>query len=203
MNGKSHWSDSTDAIKLDFGQSLKKMSDDEFFDFCQRHKDLRIERTKEGDIIIMSPTGSETSGYNFELNTSFGIWTRQDGTGKGFESSAGFILPNGAERSPDLAWIRWERWNALPKPQRKKFAPICPDFVVEIRSESDSLKKLKSKMEEYIENGAQLGWLIDPTKKKVYVYHPNAEMEVLDNPKEVSGGPLLKGFVLKMKEIWE
>jgi Uma2 family endonuclease len=190
-------------VVLNFGSFLKNMSDEEFFEFCQRNRDWRIERTKEGDLVIMAPAGTETGGINFELSGNFWAWAKQNGTGKGFDSSTGFTLPNGAERSPDLSWIRLERWNAVPKEKRKKFASICPDFVVEIRSESDSLKKLKAKMEEYIENGAQLGWLIDPTKKKVYVYRPNTTVEVLDNPKEVSGEPLLKGFVLKMKEIWE
>jgi len=190
-------------VVLNFGSFLKKMSDEEFFEFCQRNRDWRIERTKEGDLIIMSSAGSETGGYNFNLATEFGSWVKRDGTGKGFDSSTGFILPNGAERAPDLSWILLERWNAVPKAKRKKFAPICPDFVVEIRLESDSLKKLKAKMEEYIENGASLGWLIDPTRKRVYVYRPNTEVKTLDNPREVSGEPLLKGFVLKMKEIWD
>lgn len=190
-------------LELDFGSSLKPMTDDEFFDFCQRHKDLRIEMNKDGEIIIMPPTFSETGARNFELAGNFWLWAKQDGTGKSFDSSAGFILPNGAKRSPDLSWIRLERWSALPSEQRKKFAPLCPDFVVELRSESDTLSRLQDKMTEYIENGAQLGWLIDPIERRVYVYRPNVNAETLDDPQEVSGEPLLKGFVLKMKEIWE
>ncbi len=190
-------------VVLNFGTLLKNMSDEEFFEFCQLNRDWRIERTKEGDLVIMAPAGSETGGYNFNLAGEFAVWVKQDGTGKGFDSSTGFILPNGAERSPDLSWIKLKRWNAVPKEKRKRFAPICPDFVVEIRSETDSIKKLKAKMEEYIENGAQLGWLIDPQEKTVYVYRPNTEVETLDNPQEVSGEPLLKGFVLKMKEVWD
>lgn len=196
-------SDFTTLLELDFGAALKKMDDDEFFDFCQRNPNVRIEMTKEGDIIIMPPTGAETGGRNFNLAGEFYIWAKRDGTGKGFDSSTGFKLPNGAKRSPDLSWVKWEKWNAVPKEKRKKFAPLVPDFVVEIRSESDSLKKLQQKMREYVENGVQLGWLIDPQTRRVYIYRPKTETKVLENPKEVSGEPLLKGFVLNLQEIWD
>lgn len=187
---------------LHFGSVLRKLSDDDFFEFCQANQDWRIERTSDGDIIIMPPTGLETGGRNFNLAGMFHAWVRADGTGKGFDSSTGFILPNGAERSPDLAWVRLSRLNALTERQRERFAPLCPDFVVELRSPSDSLTALQAKMEEYIENGAQLGWLIDPFEKKVYVYRPQAQVECLDNPATVSGEPLLKGFVLDVGELW-
>ncbi|ASF48685.1 hypothetical protein CEK71_08125 [Methylovulum psychrotolerans] len=177
------------------------MNGDDFFYFCQRHKDLRIEMDQFGEITIMSPTGSETGGINFELSVDFGVWVRTDGTGKGFDSSTGFILPNGAKRSPDLSWIKLEKWLAIPAEKRKKFAPICPDFVVEIRSESDSLTKLQGKMAEYIENGSTLGWLLDVNDKKVYIYQQNVPIQILDNPSEISGEPLLKGFNLQMKGI--
>jgi Uma2 family endonuclease len=157
---------------------------------------------KFGEITIMSPTGSETGRINFELNVDFGIWAREDGTGTCFDSSTGFILPNGAKRSPDLSWIKLEKWLAVPVGLRKKFAPICPDFVIEIRSESDSLKNLQAKMEEYIESGAALGWLIDVQDKKVYVYQQNTTVQELENPSEVSGEPLLLGFVLQMKNFF-
>ncbi|WP_394753818.1 Uma2 family endonuclease [Crenothrix sp.] len=191
----------SEPLEIDFGNLLKPMNDDDFFYFCQQHTDLRIEMDKFGEISIMSPTGSETGGINFDLIADFGIWVRQDGTGKGFDSSTGFVLPNGAKRSPDLSWIKLEKWNAIAAEQRKKFAPICPDFVVELRSESDLLAKLQDKMKEYIENGAVLGWLIDVKDKKVYVYQQNTLVQVLDNPAEVSGEPLLKGFVLQMRGI--
>src|SRR5438132_4659472 len=154
---------------IHFEPVLKKLSDEDFFEFCQANRDWRIERTSDGDVIIMPPTGGETGGRNFELAVDFGNWVRADGTGKGFDSSTGFTLPNGAERSPDLAWVRLSRWNALSEEQRKKFPPLCPDFVVELRSPSDSLSGLQEKMQEYIQNGAELGWLIDPVEKKVYV----------------------------------
>lgn len=191
-----------ESIEIDFGKFLKPMNDDEFFEFCQKHKDLRIEMEADGEIIIMPPTGSETGIKNFKLTTKFGNWVEKDGSGEGFDSSTGFRLPNGAKRSPDLSWIKSEKWNAIPKAKRKKFAPVCPDFVVELRSETDSLTRLQTKMEEYIENGASLGWLIDAAKRKVYVYRPNAEVEVLENPTEISGEPLLKDFTLNLKEIW-
>jgi Uma2 family endonuclease len=191
-----------DRFQLNFGRVLKRMSDEQFYEFCQNNPELRIEMTRKGEIIVTSPTFSETGGKNFNLIAEFAIWARQDGTGKGFDSSTGFILPNGAIRSPDLSWIKLEKWNSLTAKQREKFAHICPDFVVELRSESDSLKKLQSKMTEYIENGASLGWLLDVKNKKVYVYRPNAETEILTNPNEISGEPTLKGFTLNLKEIW-
>ena len=148
----------SEPLEIDFGNLLKPMDDDDFFYFCQRHRDLRIEMDQFGEITIMSPTESETGRMNFALIADFAIWARADGTGEGFDSSTGFILPNGAKRSPDLSWIKREKWLAIPAEKRKKFAPVCPDFVVEIRSQSDSLKNLHAKMEEYIENGAELGW---------------------------------------------
>jgi Uma2 family endonuclease len=195
--------DYSPIFEIDFGKALKKMDDDEFFEFCQRNKKMRIEMDKHGAITIMPPTGSETGGKNFTLIVKFGIWTEKDGTGKGFDSSTGFRLPNGAKRSPDLSWMTLEKWNAIPAAKRKKFAPVCPDFVVELRSETDSLRKLKNKMQEYIENGAALGWLIDAGNRKIYVYRPNAEVETLENPTEVSGEPLLQGFTLNSAQSIE
>lgn len=192
----------TAAFEIDFGGFLLPMTDDEFFDFCQRNRELRIEMDKYGEITIMSPTGSETGGLNFDLIADFSMWARSDGTGKGFDSSTGFILPNGAKRSPDLSWIKLDRWLAISPEQRKKFAPICPDFVVELRSESDTLSTLQDKMAEYIENGAKLGWLIDVISQKGYVYQPGVPVQTFDKPSEMSGEPLLKGFVLQMKAFW-
>lgn len=190
------------GFEVDFGGLVEKMSDDDFFQFCSRNRDARIEREENGEIIIMAPTSSETGGMNFELTALLAIWARQDGTGKGFDSSTGFTLPNTAMRSPDASWIRLERWNSLSDEDRSGFARICPDFVIELRSESDSLNKLHEKMAEYIESGASLGWLIDPFQRKVYIYTPDSEVEILDNPAQVSGEPLLKGFLLDLKEIW-
>jgi Uma2 family endonuclease len=144
----------------------------------------------------------ETEERNFDLIGQLWMWTRQDGTGVGFGSSGGFMLPNGAVRSPDAAWIKKSRWEAIPQEQRQTFAPICPDFVVELRSASDRLKLLQEKMLEYIENGAILGWLIDPIHKQVYIYRPQTEIECLENPATVSGDPVLSGFVLDLNKIF-
>jgi Uma2 family endonuclease len=178
------------------------MSDHEFFEFCQLNRDWRIERTSEGDMVIMAPAGGETGNRNFSLTGLFWSWVEADGTGIGFDSSTGFILPNGAERSPDVAWVKRSRWEALTEEQRKKFPPLCPDFVVELRSESDAIGDLQEKMEEYIANGAQLGWLLDPVQKKVYVYRPSTEVLCLNNPEMISGDPVLPGFILDLRRIW-
>lgn len=188
---------------LHFQEVLKKLNEEDFEQFCYDNRDMRIELTKEGDLIVMPPTGGETGIRNFSLIVQFGTWVEMDGTGYGFDSSTLFTLPNGAKRSPDLSWIKQERWEALPEKERKKFSAICPDFVVELRSETDSLKTLQDKMKEYIENGVLLGWLIDPIKKKIYVYHPDEDVKELENPETVSGEPLLKGFTLNMQKIWD
>lgn len=178
------------------------MTDDQFFDFCQLNRNFRIERNQIGDLLIMSPTGSETDERNFNLIVQLGIWTKQNGTGIGFGSSGGFTLPNGAVRSPDAAWIKKQRWEAIPIEQRNKFAPISPDFVVELRSETDSLKTLQEKMEEYIENGVKLAWLIDRKERKIFIYHPDKIVEELDHPQTLNGEDILPGFILDLKEIW-
>ena len=193
----------TSAVVLHFGSLLEKYTEDELFEFLTINKDLRLELTSTGDLIIMSPTGGETGTSNFELSGNFWAWSKKDGTGRGFDSSTMFRLPNGAKRSPDLAWVRKERWEALSKEERRKFPPLCPDFVVELRSPSDSLQFLQSKMEEYIENGAQLGWLIDPFERKVHVYRPQSPVEVLEDPESVSGDPVLPGFTLDVRALWE
>ncbi|MBW4512064.1 MAG: Uma2 family endonuclease [Scytonematopsis contorta HA4267-MV1] len=178
------------------------LTDDQFYDFCQLNKNFRIERNATGEVIFMPPTGSETDQRNFDLIVELGIWVKQDNTGVGFGSSGGFTLSNGAVRSPDAAWIKKTRWEALPPEQRKKFAPICPEFVIELRSDSDVLKTLKTKMEEYIENGTLLGWLIDRVNRKVYIYRPNTAVEELNNPTTLSGEDILPGFVLKLSVVW-
>ena len=179
-----------------------ELSDRQFFELCQLNRDLRLERTSQGDVVIMPPTGSETGRKNFELTSLFGNWVHTDGSGVGFDSSTGFTLPNGAKRSPDLAWVKRSRWEALTRQQQQEFAPLCPDFVLEWRSPSDALAYIQDKMREYLDNGAQLGWLIDPIEKKVYVYRPQAAGECLDNPQTVPGAPVLPGFVLDVRKLW-
>ncbi|MGH9840232.1 MAG: Uma2 family endonuclease [Blastocatellia bacterium] len=191
-----------DELAINLDALLKSFTDEDFYQMCRQNPDLRIEMSKEGDIIIMPPTGGETSKHNFSLIVRLGTWAEKDGTGVGFESNALFVLPNGAKRSPDMSWVRLERWDKLSEEDRKSFPRICPDFVVELRSPSDSIKEVKAKMEEYIENGAQLGWLIDPIQKKVYVYRPNSPVEEMDNPASISGNPVLKGFVLDLKKYF-
>jgi Uma2 family endonuclease len=182
--------------------SLVQMTNEQFYEFCQANGDLRIERTANGEVIIMPPAFSDTGNRNFNIAAQMGNWTEQDGTGIGFDSSTGFTLPNGAMRSPDASWIELERWNALTDSQKASFAPICPNFVIELRSSSDRLIRLQEKMQEYIDNGASLGWLIDRQNRKVCIYRPNREVEILDNPEAVTGNPELTGFILRMTKIW-
>jgi Uma2 family endonuclease len=190
-----------EPLYLRASPSLRRMSDDEFFDFCRLNENLRIERTRDGDLEIMPPTGGESGRRNFELTGRFRAWSERDGTGLGFDSSTGFTLPNGAKRSPDLGWVLRTRWEALTDAQREKFPPLCPDFVVEIRSSADSLEKLEAKLREYIENGARLGWLIDPTEKKVHVYRPGEPVRTLERPQSISGEPVLPGLLLDLRGI--
>jgi Uma2 family endonuclease len=178
------------------------MSDEQFFELCHLNRDLRLERTSQGDLVIMPPTGGETGRANFKLTGLFGHWVHSEGSGVGFGSSTGFTLPNGATRSPDLAWVKRERWEALTTQQRQQFPPLCPDFVLELRSPSDALATVQAKMQEYLDNGAQLGWLIDPIEEKVYIYRPQTPVECLDNPKIISGEPVLPGFVLELGRVW-
>jgi len=176
---------------------------DQFFEFCQLNRDWRIERTNEGELEIMSPSGGETGSQNAELTMSLRSWTKKDGTGIAFDSSTGYDLPNGATRAPDASWVRRERLADLTSEQKKKFLPLCPNFVLELRSPSDSLRALQEKMIEYLQNGAQLGWLIDPEERQVFVYRPGNPVEHLENPSSLSGDPVLPGFTLDLQEIWE
>jgi len=180
-----------------------KMTDDEFFEFCQLNPDLRIERTAEGEIIMMSPAGGETGNRNAYLTMMLGNWTRRNGEGIAFDSSTGFILPNGATLSPDVAWVRRSRLAWLTPEQKRKFPPLCPDFVIELRSPTDRLVDLQAKMEEYRQNGAWLGWLIDPMERQVFVYRPRQETVHLQEPSRIAGDPELPGFMLDLGEIWE
>ena len=181
---------------------IAPMTREEFYAFCQANRDLRIERTARGEVVIMPPVFSDTGNRNFNLAAYLWLWTEQDGTGLGFDSSAGFTLPNGAIRSPDASWVKADRWNGLTEEEKASFAPICPDFVIELRSSSDRLSDLQSKMEEYIENGTSLGWLIDRQNRTVHVYRPDRSPEVLENPEELIGDPELPGFCLPMAKIW-
>ncbi len=182
--------------------ALVNMSPTEFYEFCQANRDLRIERAATGEVIIMPPAFSDTGNRNSKILQQLANWADEDDTGETFDSSTGFTLPNGATRSPDASWIKRDRWNALTNEQKASFAPICPDFVVELRSSSDSLSGLKAKMQEYIDNGVRLGWLIDRKNHTVEVYRPGRSPEILEQPETVSGDPELPGFVLKLAKIW-
>lgn len=175
---------------------------EQFYRFCQANPDLRIERTSEGDLVIMPPAGGSSGHGNIKLAFFFERWASQDGTGRAFDSSTGFKLPNRAVRSPDISWVRNERLDTLTDADWKKFLPLCPDFVLELRSPSDPLRMIQEKMEEYLANGALLGWLLDPLEKRLHIYRPNAPAEILDHPAKVSGDPVLKNFQLDIPLIW-
>ncbi|MDB9510694.1 Uma2 family endonuclease [Kamptonema animale CS-326] len=179
-----------------------KLTDDQFFQLCQENENIRLERTAKGELIIMPPAGGETGNRNAGLTAQVWIWNNQNKLGEVFDSSTGFKLPNGANRAPDVAWVKLELWNALTPEQQRKFPPLCPDFVVELLSPSDSLKETQDKMREYRDNGALLGLLINRKNRQVEIYRAGAEVEVLDNPTQVSGEPVLPGFVLNLGAIW-
>jgi len=178
------------------------LTDDEFYEFCQHNSDLRIERTATGALVVMPPTGGESGHRNADLTTDVNLWNRQTELGVVFDSSTVFKLPNGANRSPDVAWITNERWNALSVEQQKKFPPIAPDFVIELRSETDTLKDLQEKMREYVGNGVRLGWLIDPQIRQVSIYRPDQPAETLQSPTTLSGEAVLPRFVLDLSRIF-
>ncbi len=180
-----------------------ELSDEQFFDFCQLNGDLRIERTAEGDLEIMPPADWAISSHNAGVTAQLWAWARRDGTGVVSDSSGGFTLPNGAVRAPDAAWVRKSRLPGRPAGRKGWFLPLCPDFVIELRSPSDRLRAVQAKMREYIANGAALGWLIDAPNRRVYVYRPDAEVEHLDQPAALAGDPELPGFVLDLTPVWE
>lgn len=180
-----------------------ELTDDEFFALCQLNRDLRFERTSQGDIIIMAPTGAETGVRNSSITGQLYNWAKGDGTGAVFDSSTGFKLPNGADRSPDAAWIPRSRLATLTPKQKEKFLPLYPDFVIELLSPTDTLAVTQAKMDEYIENGSRLGWLIDPEMRQIYVYRPRQAVVILENVAEIAADPELPGFVLDLCEIWE
>ena len=175
---------------------------EQFVELAIANRELQLERTATGELIVNPPTGGETGKSNLSIAARVWLWNYQTTLGVAFDSSTGFHLPNGADRSPDVSWVRQERWDALTPEQRKGFIPLSPDFVVELRSESDNMKPLRDKMKEYMENQVRLGWLIDRKNRKVEIYRLNQEVEVLDNPVTLSGEGVLPGFVLDLREVW-
>ena len=193
----------TAGISLPPRLELKlKLTDEQFWQLCQKNDDLRFEATANGELIIMPPTGGTTSDRNSDLNFQLKAWSRQNNLGKVFDSNGGFQLPNGAKRAPDSSWLKMDHWNALTPEEQDNFLPLCPDFVVELMSPSDTLTATREKMAEYMANGAQLGWLINRKERQVEVYRQNQEVEILENPDTVSGENVLPGFVLDLSTIW-
>ncbi|MDZ8260446.1 Uma2 family endonuclease [Nostoc sp. ChiQUE01b] len=178
------------------------LTHEQFIELALANRDLQLERTATGELIVMPPTGSDTGKRNFDIAGQLWLWNRQTKLGVAFDSSTGFYLPNGSDRSPDAVWIRQDRWDALSTEQQETFAPICPDFVLELRSKNDSIEKLRAKMREYIDNGVRLGWLIDRKNKQVEIYRPNQDVEILNHPANLSGEDVLLEFVLDLTEVW-
>ena len=179
------------------------MTDETFLEFCRLNRDLRIERAAGGDVVIMSPAGGRTGDRNAEITFQLRQWAKRDGRGVAFDSSTGFRLPNGAIRAPDAAWVERSRLDVLADEAKERFLPLCPDFVIELRSPSDELRTLQEKMEEYQTNGARLGWLVDPMTRRVHVYTTDAVATEVVNPAELSAEPVLLGFVLNLTGIWQ
>ena len=189
------------TFTLDFS-SVATLDDVQFDQLCRNNPDVQFERTAQGELIIMPPVGGESGNREANLITDLTLWNRHTKLGKVFSSSTCFRLPNGALRSPDASWIQLERWNQLSDLDQKRFAPICPDFVIELRSESDQLRTLQDKMNEYLDNGSQLGWLIDPQSKELTIYQPQRSPQILSQPKTLAGGDLLPEFICGLDFLW-
>lgn len=189
------------TLKLDLSPWLE-LTDDQFYELCQHHRDYKFERNAKGELLIVPPTGGETGNRNMDLSYQLQSWSRRNpNLGIAFDSSTCFKLPNGGNRSPDASWVKRERWEALTAEERRKFPPLCPDFVVELRSPTDSIKETREKMQEYRENGACLGWLIDPQTRTVEICRIDREIEILQSPVTLSGEDVLPGFVLELRSV--
>jgi Uma2 family endonuclease len=193
------FSDAELPVRLRFA---RPMTDEELMRFCAENDPLRVERNAQGELIVMSPTGLEGSGWNSEIIADLTIWARQDGRGKVFDSNGGFTLPDGSMRAPDAAWVSWQRWNALSSDEQKRFGRIVPEFVIELRSASDNLVELQTKMEQWIANGTEVAWLIDPSRKTVEIYRPEEVPEIHAQPTSVQGSGPVAGFKLVLARIW-
>jgi len=190
------------AIAINLNPIIQ-LTDNQFYQLCRENPEVKFERNAAGELLIMPPTGGETGNRNFEMTADFVIWNRQTQLGVGFDSSTCFKLPNGANRSPDVAWIRQERWDALTPEEKEKFPPIAPDFVLELMSPSDSLRETQAKMQEYIDNGVKLAWLINPKMRQVEIYRLGKQVEILASPQRLLGEDVLPGFILNLQIIWK
>ncbi|MBD1935865.1 Uma2 family endonuclease [Microcoleus sp. FACHB-68] len=180
-----------------------KLTDEQFEQLAAANQDLQLELTAKGELIIMPPTGGETGNRNLDIEGQLWLWNRQTRLGKAFDSSTGFRLPKGGTRSPDASWVSIKRWEALTQEERKKFLPLCPDFAIELVSETDDVEETRKKMQEYISNGLRLGWLINPKIRQVEIYRPNQEVEVLESPATLSGEDVLPAFILDLQAVFE
>lgn len=178
------------------------MTDDEFFDFCMRYREYRVECSEDGEIIIMPPAGFETGFRNNDLSRQLGNWAAEDGRGEAFDSNTEYVLPNGARRSPDASWVSREKIDGLQRESRRRFPRLCPDFVIELRSPTDRKSPLVRKMNEWIQNGAQLGWLVDPEDMTLTVFRPGLPPEVLAKPERMAGEGPVAGLAMHMGRIW-
>ena len=194
------WAEYSIPVKINV--QAVQLTDEQFVLLCQENPELRLELTAQHELVIMPPTGSKTGWRNSRITQRLANWAETDGTGLVFDSSTEFMLPNGAKRSPDVSWLRRVRWEALTEAQQNGFAPLCPDFVVELRSQQDRLATLQEKMQEYLATGAQLGWLIDPLEKRVHIYRPKQAVEIRNDPASLDGEVVLPGFVLDVRELW-
>ena len=190
------------AITLNLN-AVVELTKEEFYQLCQQNSDLRLERNAQGEIIIMPPTGGETGKRNSILLVQLWLWNEQTQIGEVFDSSTGFSLPKGGDRSPDISWVKKSKWEALTPQQKEKFVPLCPDFLIELISPSDNLKNTQDKMQEYLNNGNRLGWLINRQQKQVEIYRPEQAVETLQSPPNLSGEDVLPGFTLNLQRIWE
>lgn len=190
-----------EELRVRFGDDAP-MDRDAFFRFCRSNSELRVERDAEGNIIVMAATGTETGGRNASLTAQLYVWSKRGGTGKSFDSNTGFELPNGATRSPDAAWLTLEKWDLIPSDERQRFARICPDFVIELRSPTDRLDLLTAKMEEYLENGTKLGFLIDPVEETVTIHRSGMEPVLMRRPSTLSAEPEMPGLVFDLEDVW-
>lgn len=172
------------------------LTDEQFYQLCQDNENWQLERTAQGELIIMPPVGGISGKRESDLNAELWLWNRQTQLGQVFSSSTIFTLPNGAKRSPDVAWVKSDRWDSLTLEEQEKFPPLCPDFVIELRSRTDSLNQLQEKMQEYLDSGLQLGWLINPQAQEVEIYRPNQTVEIVPLPTNLSGEKVLPGFIL-------